>query len=339
VSRQFNLRKGWLPSYPETTGYIIPTFYRYFELTGARDYALRAERMASWLLGERLDDGSTYGGGAEAEIKAPAIFNTGMVQFGFLEAYERTGKEEYLRAIHEAASFLVASQDPDGAWRRNLSKYAGGTVHTYNTRTAWALALSGRRIGEPRWIDAAVANVEWALKQANECGWLQHNDLVSDAAPLTHTIAYAFRGILETAAIVERREWIDRVRRVAEVLIEHQRRDGSLAGRFDDRWNPTVRSACLTGCAQVALIWLRLHDLTHERRFVEAARASNRFLMATQNLGHPNPGIRGGIKGSHPIWGDYQDFCYPNWAPKFFADAIMHELRVTKPGRPGDASR
>jgi len=331
VARQFNLRRGWLPSYPETTGYIIPTFFRYAELRGERNYGARAERMAAWLLGERLADGSTYGGGVEAEVKSPAIFNTGMVQFGFLRAYESTGDQEYLDAIREAALFLVASQDPDGAWRRNLSRYATGKVHVYNTRTAWALALSGQKLHEPGWIDAAVKNVEWALEQSNENGWLRYNDLVSDASPLTHTIAYAFRGILETAVIVGRQDWIDGVRRVAETLIERQDRDGSLAGCLDGNWNPTVRSVCLTGCAQIALIWLRLFEMTHEARFLQAAQIANRYVMSTQILDHSNPGIRGGVKGSQPIWGDYLDFCYPNWAAKFAADAVMLELRVAEP--------
>jgi hypothetical protein len=33
--------------------------------------------------------------------------------------------------------------------------------------------------------------------------------------------------------------------------------------------------------------------------------------------------MRGGIKGSHPIWGGYDPFRYPNWAAKFFIDAMM----------------
>ncbi|MBC8072612.1 MAG: hypothetical protein IAG13_30100, partial [Deltaproteobacteria bacterium] len=32
---------------------------------------------------------------------------------------------------------------------------------------------------------------------------------------------------------------------------------------------------------------------------------------------------RGAIKGSHPIWGGYSPFTYPNWATKFFVDALL----------------
>ena len=32
--------------------------------------------------------------------------------------------------------------------------------------------------------------------------------------------------------------------------------------------------------------------------------------------------IRGGIKGSQPVWGRYAPMSFPNWATKFFVDAM-----------------
>src|SRR5699024_4017080 len=40
--------KRWAASYPETTGYIIPTLYRYAKLSGRAEFAERATRMAHW---------------------------------------------------------------------------------------------------------------------------------------------------------------------------------------------------------------------------------------------------------------------------------------------------
>jgi hypothetical protein len=50
------------------------------------------------------------------------------------------------------------------------------------------------------------------------------------------------------------------------------------------------------------------------------------YLKTTQRIDHPDPAVRGGIAGSSPIWGDYSRFEYPNWAAKFFADALMMDL-------------
>jgi hypothetical protein len=33
--------------------------------------------------------------------------------------------------------------------------------------------------------------------------------------------------------------------------------------------------------------------------------------------------VRGALPGSYPIWGKYEPFAFPNWATKFFADALM----------------
>src|SRR3990172_3706504 len=62
VSASFSLRHGWLPSYPETTGYIIPTMFDYYQYCKERDYYLRAIKMAEFILSIQNRDGSIYGG-------------------------------------------------------------------------------------------------------------------------------------------------------------------------------------------------------------------------------------------------------------------------------------
>ena len=41
-----------------------------------------------------------------------------------------------------------------------------------------------------------------------------------------------------------------------------------------------------------------------------------------------DPGIRGGVKGSHPNTSGYSPYFYPNWAAKFFLDAHRLEERL-----------
>jgi hypothetical protein len=55
----------------------------------------------------------------------------------------------------------------------------------------------------------------------------------------------------------------------------------------------------------------------------EPARRAIDYVKRTQRLSDPSDNIRGGIPGSAPIWGAYARFEYPNWAAKFFADALM----------------
>jgi hypothetical protein len=44
--------------------------------------------------------------------------------------------------------------------------------------------------------------------------------------------------------------------------------------------------------------------------------------MSTQDLITADDDVRGGIKGSNPVWGRYAPMSFPNWAAKFFVDAM-----------------
>jgi len=60
-----------------------------------------------------------------------------------------------------------------------------------------------------------------------------------------------------------------------------------------------------------------------------------RFLKRTQNRHSREPGVRGGIKGSWPVGGDYGAYEVLNWATKFFADALMRHEAVETHGLGG----
>ena len=122
--------------------------------------------------------------------------------------------------------------------------------------------------------------------------------------------------------------FVEAARLAAQALLARQREDGGLSGRFDSNWEGHARWSCLTGDAQTAIVWFRLFQLTGDRSYYEAGQRLNRFLMKTQNIVTKHPGIRGGIKGSHPIWAEYGSFEYLNWAAKFFADSLMLELEL-----------
>src|SRR2546422_11092945 len=97
ASRAFSLawrpyfgRGGWQPSYPETTGYIIPTLYAAARRLGRAELAAPAGRAARWEIEVQLPTGAVRGGGIGAP-ESPAGFNTGQVLLGWLAASEETG--------------------------------------------------------------------------------------------------------------------------------------------------------------------------------------------------------------------------------------------------------
>lgn len=324
-------RRKWAGAYPETTGYIIPTLLRYAQVSGNGDYRERALRMAAWESDIQLADGGVRAGTLDAAQVVPTIFNTGQVVFGWLAAWQATGDARFRDSLVRAADWLVAAQDDDGAWRRFASpfaQHAAGAVNTYNTRVAFGLALAGEALGEPRYRDAAVRNVEWALTQMRPNGWLENNDLEDNARPLTHTIAYATRGILEVGLIASQDHFVDAAAGIARAVARTQRRDGALPGRLDAQWRPAARWTCCTGNAQMAIVWQRLAAHTGDDALQESADRAVGFTLSVQDPSAPNPAIRGGIPGSHPRAGGYMTHRYPNWAAKFFMDAVMLQLHA-----------
>src|SRR5262245_7291632 len=154
VAGCYNLIRGWAGSYAETTGYIIPTFLHYGAVKNVSEARVRAIRMADWECEIQLSTGAVRSGMLGTKC-VPAVFNTGQVLFGWVAAYQAVADSRYANAAANACRWLVSVQDPDGAWRKNLSALTTSSVQTYNVRAAWGLALAGVEFNESAWKDAA----------------------------------------------------------------------------------------------------------------------------------------------------------------------------------------
>jgi len=325
VFRRSEGRRGWMSAYPETTGYIIPTFFDYAKFAGDGTFRERALSMARWESDIQMDSGAVMGG-VLGFTPTPAVFNTGQVLFGWARAYRESGEERLLESARRAAEFLVEAQDPDGAWRRHGSKYAMPGVHLYDARSAWGLLEAAAVTLDARHRDAARRNLEYVCSRQAANGWFPDCCLDDPRRPLLHTIAYTMEGLLEGGLLLGEERFIAAARRAAEVLRDRQRHDGGLAGRFDARWGPSASWSCLTGDAQTAIVWLRLDQISGGTSFHGAAERLIRFLQTTQDLEAGDPGVRGAVAGSYPRAGDYGRFEFLNWAAKFFADALLLKL-------------
>ncbi|OLB98579.1 MAG: hypothetical protein AUH30_07460 [Candidatus Rokubacteria bacterium 13_1_40CM_68_15] len=322
VSGGYTFEDGWLPSYPETTGYIIPSLLTYAAVVGRLDYEKAALTMAEWELTVQHADGG-FPGHFVDRAHPPVVFNTGQIIFGLLAAHEATGDLRFLIAARRAGSWLVNVQDGDGAWRRFDYRNA---VHVYNTRTAWALVELGLVTGERRFEATGVRHLDWALGQQAGNGFFAHCAFSPDEDPFVHTIAYTTQGLLEAGLRLGRRDYVAAAELTCRALLTHLDREGRLPGTFDASWRPTASYSCVTGNAQTAAQWFRLARLTGDSSFSDGARRATRFLKSIHDCATANPHIRGAVKGSHPIWGRYLFGSYPNWAAKFFMDALLMEL-------------
>jgi hypothetical protein len=325
VSAGWSFEDGWLPGYPETTGYIIETFLNAAKVLNQSKLVERAGRMIDWELSIQLSDGAFPGHFGEPGSR-PVIFNTGQIMHGMIAGYTQLGRADCLEAAIRAGRWLVRLQDDDGSWRQ----YEHNNVpHVYNTRATWALLVTGLLAAEVDLVASARRNLDWALCQQTPCGWLANNAFLPERAPFTHTIAYAIRGFLESGVLLDEDRYLQAAQLAGQGMAKVQRKDGWLAGTYRDNWVTADNYCCLTGLAQMSINWMRLTQITGEENFRAHARASLEYLKTTQNLDTKDPVVRGGIAGSSPIWGDYSRFEYPNWAAKFFADALLMDLADT----------
>jgi hypothetical protein len=330
VARHFSLIDGWGSAYPETSGYIVPTL---IEAGTRRDDVQmldRARRILDWLVGIQFPDGGFQGGTIGCTPVVPVTFNTGQILIG-LAAGVRTFGREYEEPMHRAAAWLVDSMDSDGCWRRFPTPFAAAGEKVYETHVSWGLVEAARVSSDPArasgYASAALRNCRWALTHQQANGWFTDCCLEYPDAPLTHTIGYAVRGLVEVHAYTRDTHLLAAALRTARSLSAVVARDGFLAGRLDRNWTGTASWACLTGSAQIAHSLLLMFSQTGDDDLRDAAFRLLGYVRRTVQFDGA-AGVRGGVKGSFPVDGEYGQYQYLNWAAKFLIDACQAERVV-----------
>jgi hypothetical protein len=317
VSYGYSVRGGWRASYRETSGYIATTFFDMARQRNDADYRQRALLMCRWLLQVQNADGSFsnphYGNDG-------IVFDTGQVLFGLVRAAEEAGEGNFLDGAQRAADWLVQVADDDMRWTRHEHL---GVPHVYNTRTAWALLRLNESKPSVEREQVARANLDWALAEQHASGFFRECAFVRGVDPFTHTIAYAAQGLLQAGALLDDVRYFDAARRCADAALECLNPAGFLPGQIAIDGAPSATYCCLTGNCQFAIVWAKLFDQTGDERYRSAAIAATDYVMSCQDVQTRNLNVRGAIAGSFPHWGSYAPFSYPNWAAKFFIDAML----------------
>ena len=176
--------------------YVIPTLLRIAERRQNPEARDRARRALEWLVRIQRQDGSFHGGVVGAKPQVPVTFNTGQILFGLVAGY-RTFGDQFEEPMHRAARWLVDTIDRDGCWRRHPTPFAIAGDKSYDTHTAWALVEAAKATGVQTYADTALSNARWAITLQNSRGWFDKCCLTDPSTPLTHTLGYAIRGVVE----------------------------------------------------------------------------------------------------------------------------------------------
>src|SRR4029077_17287303 len=92
IAAYYSFLTGYSESYPEVTGYTIPTLYDFFRLTGDLVARHAAYLATDWLLSLQMTSGAFPGGLHRSDIgpdhdAQPSVFNTGQILQGLVRAY------------------------------------------------------------------------------------------------------------------------------------------------------------------------------------------------------------------------------------------------------------
>ncbi len=296
---------GWAQSYPETTGYIIPTILR----AGNKKDQKKVQQAGDWLLKIQMENGAIPCIGTTM----PLVFDTGQAIFGMVALYKETNNKKYLEAAKKAGDWIVKQQDPKGYWVKHAYQ---NMPHTYYSRVSWALLQLWQATKDKKYKQSAEKQLAWVVKQQKPNGFYLYSGFFRKDLAVLHTIAYTIEGLIESGKILNDKKLLDSARKTCDVLVKLSS-DGIPYGHYDDKWQPRLTGRCITGIAQTALCLLRLDP----KKYKYDAEKMLNYLCTIQNKSN-NPNKRGAFPGSVPFWGWYMPFRYINWAAKFFIDAV-----------------
>lgn len=325
VAAYYSLLTGYSPSYPEVTGYIVPTLYDYARETGDANARTAAELATRWLISLQMASGA-FPGGLHGADSQPSVFNTGQILQGLVRAHAETGDKSILGRAQAAGSWLAEIQQRDGSWSGPVAYQ--DVAHTYYSMVAWALAMLADRSQQDRFGVAADKNIEWVLAHYKPSGWIDGINLQGHALYL-HFIAYVIQGTLEYGILRRQERAIEAAAGSAWVLLRKFETGKFLFGAYEKDFKGGLRFSCLTGNAQMSCVWARLFEVLGDVRFLNAAVKMNELLKQHVST-RSRDGVAGGLAGSFPAWGAYQPLRYISWGCKFFADALMLEQRLLR---------
>lgn len=288
-----NLKK----SYPEVTGYFIPTLLDW----GYRDLAIT---YGKWLCDIQKENGSWH----DTEGSDPYIFDSGQVLKGLLAIRDsivqteldfplsvekldqkiRKGCDWILSCMNEAGRLVTPSENewPD---EHTISE----AIHIYCLEPIYKAAAIYQ---EKSYKEKADKILNYYLSN--------YSEVINDFSLISHFWSYIMEGLVDVGRS-------DIARKSMQITKELQDEIGFVPAYKNEHW------CCSTGLFQQAVVWYKLGD-------VESGNKAFDYGCRLQNEsggwygGYPNPDYTNEVPTYFP---DYEI----SWAVKYFLDALHYK--------------
>ena len=339
---------AWLPTYIDPETGALVGFYRAPD--GFREPPQTANLIGSWLFLAAYDRGgdeahlegartaldfyyrtfvvshpmSVIAGGARDGVAGHQVWTKFSAEFliGALGLYDRTGDAAWLDRAEQSGRYLTQAARHGFAPMYDLDdhRWTDLTVGWDSWgRAVEACLLLAEATGAAAWRDLALVWGEHGLDVQAENGCLY---LIDAEYFNTDIVADELRGLCFLSEVTGERRFLDAARRFADWLLAHQRGDGAWAMTVDRGGNVVMPTVGPGDMPNIAVALLRLHHLTDDARYLEAALDAFRYSLSTQVLpgsGEPfedDPSIRWGFWS----WDPYYDY---SQSP----DQVTHHVR------------
>lgn len=228
-------------SYPEVTGYYIPTLIRW-------GYKELAVSYAKWLCFIQKEDGSWY----DTLDRAPYIFDSAQILKGLIAVRKIYSDREQLdSAIKKGCNWILSCMTDEGQLKTpseaEWGNVASELIHTYCLSP---LNDAAQIYSEPKYQEAANKVLNY-YKQ-------HYYEKIVGFSMLSHFYAYVVEAMLDMGEIELAREAMTNIE-------AFQKKSGAVPAYKDVDW------VCSTGLFQLSLIWFRLGDLYRGNKAFEYA--------------------------------------------------------------------
>jgi len=296
---------------------MIETLLKFDHLFPELHLKKYTENSAEWLLTQQLPSGSFPA--LLAGNQTPSFFNSGMIVFGLLEIDNVTPQAAIKDSMGKLATWLHSLN-----WEETIQK-----APAYFTRALWAYQLLACYL-EDEYLKAQVkTSMETICERITEEHTLKSWGFDGKDRAFTHTIAYTWRGIFEYGRLTKQPEYIAHSTKFLTKLTSVYNRKHRLAGSYDQEWKGDYSYICTTGNAQLSYLAQEVGLYLQHKGFINLGKLLFEDIADLQHCGRIDPELKGAIAGSYPIWGAYMRFKYPNWAVKFYLDALYHYWKKT----------
>jgi hypothetical protein len=330
-SAYYQLGKGWKSSYPETTGYLIPTMYDYASYKNDKGVKELAQKAADWLCNIQLIEGGWRGLQVGVECE-PRVFNSAMILDGLIAAYRVEKNEKYLLSANCGMEWILSRMGENGLFTVNNPVPGGNSADTLVLACLLIVLQyssdSNRKEGYINKIKHSL-DVHVNLQRAN--GWFDKCNF-SDSYPdtaLLHHIGYTLDGLIICSELLNEPKYFDVALKSSLMLLDKFEKEGIIPAFIKSDWSTYLdidgkrASLCLTGLSQMAIVFNKIARANKDDRYLKASNAIIAKVATISNWQSREKGLCYGIAGSYPITGNYQKLKLVNWAAKYHAESVL----------------